>query len=177
MSEEKTIKKEETTTEEEVIKDEKKEQVEETAEKDDTEESKEGAIKKNKKEYIYAVGRRKSASAQVRLYKKGEGEIEVNKKDIKEYFPTTDVQDIILSPLKVVGQGDKLKIWAKVAGGGKIGQAEAIRHGISRALLEINPNFRKPLRKQGFLTRDSRIKERKKPGLKRARRAPQWSKR
>ena len=77
----------------------------------------------------------------------------------------------------MVGQGDKLKIGARVAGGGKIGQAEAIRHGISRALLEINPNFRKPLRKQGFLTRDSRIKERKKPGLKRARRAPQWSKR
>ena len=79
--------------------------------------------------------------------------------------------------MKVVGQGDKLKIWAKVVGGGKVGQAEAIRHGISRALLEINPNFKKPLRKQGFLTRDPRKKERKKPGLKRARKSPQWSKR
>ena len=133
--------------------------------------------KKSKKQYIYAVGRRKSASAQVRLYKKGEGEIIINDKKLEEYFPTKDLQGIIHSPMKVVGQGDKLKIWAKVVGGGKVGQAEAIRHGISRALLEINPNFKKPLRKQGFLTRDPRKKERKKPGLKRARKSPQWSKR
>ncbi len=133
--------------------------------------------KKSKKQYIYAVGRRKSASAQVRLYKKGEGEIIINDKKLEEYFPTKDLQGIIHSPMKVVGQGDKLKIWVKVVGGGKVGQAEAIRHGISRALLEINPNFKKPLRKQGFLTRDPRKKERKKPGLKRARKSPQWSKR
>lgn len=133
--------------------------------------------KKNKKQYIYAVGRRKTASAQVRLYKKGEGEITINDKKLEDYFITKDLQGIIHSPMKIVGQGDKLKVWVKVVGGGKVGQAEAIRHGISRALLEINPNFKKPLRKQGFLTRDSRKKERKKPGLKRARRAPQWSKR
>lgn len=132
---------------------------------------------KNKKLYIYAVGRRKSATAQVRIYKKGEGEITINEKKLQDYFKTTNLQNIIYAPFKLVGQGEKLKVWAKVVGGGKVGQAEAIRHGISRALLEINPNFRKPLRKQGFLTRDSRVKERKKPGLKRARRAPQWSKR
>ena len=70
-----------------------------------------------------------------------------------------------------------MKIWSKVVGGGKIGQAEAVRHGISRALLEINPNFRKPLRKHGYLTRDPRMKERKKFGLKKARKSPQWNKR
>ncbi len=143
----------------------------------EVEETQEDDAKKNKKLYIYAVGRRKTSSAQVKLYKKGEGEIIVNNKDLKEYFPTEQLQNIIYAPLKVVGQGEKLKIWSKVVGGGKIGQAEAVRHGISRALLEINPNFRKPLRKQGYLTRDPRMKERKKPGLKRARRAPQWSKR
>ncbi len=133
--------------------------------------------KKGKKQYIYAVGKRKSASAQVRLYKKGSGEVLVNEQDVKDYFPTGHLQSIVYAPLKVVGQNDKLKVWSKVKGGGKVGQAEAIRHGIAKALLEINPNFRKPLRKQGFLTRDPRVKERKKPGLKRARRAPQWSKR
>lgn len=132
---------------------------------------------KNKKKYIYAVGRRKEASAQVRLFKKGDGKITVNGKDIKDYFPSEIMQEIIRAPFKVVGQVDKLEILAKVKGGGICGQAEAIRHGISRVLLEINTNFRKPLRKHGFLTRDSRVKERKKPGLKRARRAPQWVKR
>ncbi len=132
---------------------------------------------KPKKEYIYAVGRRKTATAQVKLYKKGKGEVEVNSQKIEEYFPTFSWQAIIYAPLKVVGQAERLKVVAKVSGGGKISQAEAIRHGISRALLEINPNFRKPLRKHGYLTRDPRMKERKKPGLKRARRAPQWSKR
>ena len=132
---------------------------------------------KPKKEYIYAVGRRKTSSAQVRLYKKGKGEIIVNDKDVKEYFVNDTWVDIVSAPLRVVGQADKLKVWAKVVGGGRVGQAEAIRHGIARALLEINPNFKKPLRKHGYLTRDPRMKERKKPGLKRARRAPQWSKR
>ncbi|MEA2089121.1 MAG: 30S ribosomal protein S9 [Patescibacteria group bacterium] len=165
MTDKKTIKKNEKP-----IKEEKKVKI---TEKTDSKEN----VSKNKKLYIYAVGRRKSATAQVRIYKKGEGEITINKKKMRDYFKTTNLQNIIYAPFKLVGQGEKLKIWAKVIGGGKVGQAEAIRHGISRALLEINPNFRKPLRKQGFLTRDSRRKERKKPGLKRARRAPQWSKR
>ncbi len=148
---------------------------EKEAKKENIDEEK--GLKKNKKEYIYAVGRRKTSSAQVKLYKKGSGEVTINQKDIKDYFPTEKLQEIVYSPLKVIGQVDKLKIWAKVVGGGKTGQAEAIRHGVSRALLEINPNFKKPLRKHGYLTRDPRVKERKKPGLKRARRAPQWSKR
>ena len=132
---------------------------------------------KGKKKYIYAVGRRKEASAQIRLFKKGDGKIIVNGKDIKDYFPSGIMQEIIFAPLKIVGQAGKLEILTKVRGGGICGQAEAIRHGISRALLEINANFRKPLRKHGYLTRDSRVKERKKPGLKRARKAPQWVKR
>lgn len=165
MEEKKTIKKNERS----VKKENKLEVIKDTNKKE--------SANKNKKLYIYAVGRRKSATAQVRIYKKGEGEIIINKKKMQDYFKTANLQNIIYAPFKLVGQGEKLKIWAKVTGGGKVGQAEAIRHGVSKALLEINPNFRKPLRKQGFLTRDSRIKERKKPGLKRARRAPQWSKR
>jgi small subunit ribosomal protein S9 len=169
MAEEKTTQAEEIVADETIT--------EEIVDVEETNEDDADASKKNKKLYIYAVGRRKTSSAQVKLYKKGEGEITVNNKDLKEYFPTEQLQNIIYAPLKVVGQGEKLKIWSKVVGGGKIGQAEAVRHGISRALLEINPNFRKPLRKHGYLTRDPRMKERKKPGLKGARRAPQWSKR
>ncbi|MFA6537529.1 MAG: 30S ribosomal protein S9 [Patescibacteria group bacterium] len=132
---------------------------------------------KRKGEYLYSVGRRKTATAQVRLLKKGKGEISVNGKDLKEYFPTLDVQERVLAPLKIVGQMEKLAVSAMVKGSGKIAQAEAIRHGLSRALLLLNPNFKKPLKKAGFLTRDPRVKERKKPGLKRARKAPQWQKR
>ena len=132
---------------------------------------------KIKKSYLYAIGRRKEASAQVKLFKKGDGKIEINSKDIKDYFPNDFIRAIVYAPLKTVGQVDRLNICAKVVGGGLCGQAEAIRHGISRALLEINTNFKKPLRKQCYLTRDPRVKERKKPGLKRARRAPQWQKR
>lgn len=131
---------------------------------------------KKKTEYIYAVGRRKTAVAQVRLYKKGEGEIIVNGKSLDEYFPAEQGEDVRL-PLRLAGQTDKLKITVKVVGGGKNGQAEAVRHGLARTLIQLNPNFRKPLKKAGFLTRDSRRKERKKPGLKGARRAPQFSKR
>ena len=132
---------------------------------------------KKKSEYLYGVGRRKTAIAQVRVYKKGDGKISVNNKDVKALFPNVELQDKILSPLKIVGQMDKLAVTVIVQGGGKVAQAEAIRHGISRALLLLNPNFRKPLKKADFLTRDSRKKERKKPGLKRARKAPQWTKR
>lgn len=134
--------------------------------------------KKNIKRYYYAVGRRKSATAQVRLYEKGKGEITINKKNYKDFFPLTKLQNSVIAPLKVVGLENKIDVSAIVKGGGIRGQAEAIRHGISRALLKINEEeYRKILRAEGYLTRDPRAKERKKPGLKRARRAPQWSKR
>lgn len=130
-----------------------------------------------KKSYLYAVGRRKEAKAQVKLYKNGKGNIKVNGKLYSEYFSIEELQQIVSSPMKSVGQADKVDIEAKVCGGGLRGQAEAIRLGIARALVQLNINFKKNLRKGGFLTRDPRAKERKKPGLKRARRAPQWQKR
>ncbi len=128
-------------------------------------------------EYLYAVGKRKTAVAQVRVFKKGEGKIIVNDKDINEYFPLNEWQEAIKSPLKLIGQESKLNVVAKVFGGGVNSQAEAVRHGVARALIQLNQNFRKPLKKAGYLTRDARKKERKKPGLKSARRAPQWKKR
>ncbi len=133
------------------------------------------ADKKN--EYLYAVGKRKSAIARVRVYKKGAGKIVVNERDYEKVFPRATWQEIIIKPLKLIGQKDKLDVTVKIVGGGTKGQAEAIRHGLSKALIQLNPNFRKPLKKAGYLTRDARKKERKKPGLKGARRAPQWSKR
>lgn len=133
--------------------------------------------KKKKAEYLFGIGRRKSAAAQVRVYKKGTGMMTVNGKDFKVYFPASAQQEIATSPLKIVGQEEKLDVTVKVAGGGFMSQTEAVRHGLSRALLLLNPNFKKPLKKAGFLTRDPRKKERKKPGLKRARKAPQWAKR
>ena len=132
---------------------------------------------KKKGDYLYAVGKRKTAIAQVRVYKKGEGTFEVNGMDIAKYFPTYELQEVVMSSLRLIGQDGKLNVTIKVSGGGKEGQAEAARHGISLALIQLNPNFRKPLKKAGFIKRDARKKERKKPGLKSARRAPQFSKR
>lgn len=138
----------------------------------------EEAVSDNKKGvYIYAVGKRKSAVAQVKLFKNGKGNILINGKDYKEYFPVFQLQEIVSAAVKSVGQSDKLDFQAKVRGGGKIGQAESIRHGMARTLIQLNPNFKRNLRKAGYITRDSRVKERKKPGLKGARRAPQWQKR
>lgn len=137
----------------------------------------EKAVEEKKPSYLYAVGRRKEAIATVRLYKNGKGKIIVNGKLYSEYFPTEEMEQIVSSPLKSVGQADKVDIEAKTFGGGLRGQAEAARLGISRALVQLNINFKKNLRKSGYLTRDPRVKERKKPGLKRARRAPQWQKR
>lgn len=135
-------------------------------------------VKTDNKNYIPAVGKRKSAIARVRvLSDKVNGiEITINGKDYKEYFNYFEWQDLLLKPLKAVGK-DKIAISVRVKGGGSRGQLDAIKHGISRALLLMDENFRATLRKEGLLTRDSRIKERKKPGLKKARRAPQWSKR
>lgn len=133
--------------------------------------------KTKKRAYIYNTGKRKTAIASVRLYKKGVGEVDINGKKFDEYFKEIYLQEIAVAPLELVTQRKNVNVTVKVNGGGKKGQAESIRNGIAKALLELNPNFRKPLKKAGFLTRDARKKERKKPGLKSARRAPQWRKR
>lgn len=132
---------------------------------------------KESRKYIYAIGKRKTAVAQVRLFAKGKGEVTINSKKSTEFLPDFELQGKILSPLKLVGLDKKVDILVLVKGGGKRGQAEAIRHGIARALEKLDKELRKNLKVAGFLKRDARIKERKKPGLKRARRAPQWSKR
>ena len=124
----------------------------------------------------YGTGRRKSSVARVYLVP-GSGKITVNKRDIEEYFGLETLKLIIRQPLEVTGTPGKFDISINVCGGGTTGQAGAIRHGISRALLEADSDFRPALKKAGFLTRDPRMKERKKYGLKAARRAPQFSKR
>lgn len=128
-------------------------------------------------QFIYAIGRRKTAVAKTKLWTKGKGAITVNGKDFKVYFPVYDLQDSIIDALRVVGQDDKVTIEIETMGGGQRGQAEASRLGIARALVELNPAFRKSLKKLGYLMRDPREKERKKYGLKKARKAPQWAKR
>ncbi|MFH2063249.1 MAG: 30S ribosomal protein S9 [bacterium] len=124
------------------------------------------------------MGRRKRAVAQTKLWTDGKKlEVTVNGRDFKAYFPVFDLQEAILSPLRTVGLDGSSKIEIRIEGGGMRGQAEAARMGIARALLVLNPDFRSSLKVEGFLTRDPREKERKKYGLKKARRAPQWSKR
>ena len=126
--------------------------------------------------YYQGTGRRKSATARVRLYP-GDGTIIVNDRPVEEHFNRK--RDILhlSEPLRVTATQDSFNVTVKVKGGGICGQAGAVRHGIARALLEADPNLRPTLRKSGFLTRDPRAKERKKPGLKRARKAPQYTKR
>jgi len=132
---------------------------------------------KKKDSYHYANGKRKTAVARVRLIPGGKGDITINEKSMKEFCSVKSQQDSILAPLELVGLSGKVDVTAKVEGGGFNAQADAIRHGISKALLQYDEMFRAVLKKAGFLTRDSRVKERKKYGLKRARRAPQFSKR
>lgn len=134
-------------------------------------------IQHSRATYIKAVGRRKTAVARVRLFQNGSGNIMINSKNWKDYFSTSTLQNIIFSPIKLTSLGNDIDFTIKVIGGGTNSQAEAIRHGIARALFKFNSEFKPSLKKAGFLTRDSRKKERKKPGLKRARRAPQWKKR
>lgn len=129
------------------------------------------------KQYHYGTGKRKTAIARVRLYKNGKGDLTVNDKEGNVHFPLKKLISIIESPLKLTSCMRKFNITVRVTGGGIVAQAEAIRHGISRALLRYDESFRIALKKAGFLTRDPRVKERKKPGLKKARRAPQFSKR
>ena len=131
----------------------------------------------SKKPYLYGTGRRKSSVARVHLFVGGTGAITVNGRDIDEYFGLETLKYIVRQPLNTTEMVGKVDISATVKGGGVTGQAGAIRHGISRALLLVDENYRPALKEAGFLTRDSRMKERKKYGLKAARRAPQFSKR
>ena len=124
----------------------------------------------------YATGRRKNSTAKVRLVP-GEGKIIVNQKDFKEYFNREALTTMIVEPLKLTNTESAYDVVAQLLGGGITGQAGALRHGISRELLDINGEFRDILKREGFLTRDSRMKERKKYGLKKARKRPQFSKR
>ncbi len=126
--------------------------------------------------YFYGTGRRKSSVARVRVYN-GTGKITINDRDIDDYFGLETLKLIVRQPLNLTGTADKFDIVCRVAGGGVTGQAGAIRHGISRALLQFDGELRSSLKKAGLLTRDPRMKERKKYGLKGARRAPQFSKR
>ena len=126
--------------------------------------------------YFYGTGRRKKSVARVRVYA-GTGKITINDRDIDDYFGLETLKLIVRQPLALTDTADKFDIVCKVAGGGVTGQAGAIRHGLSRALLQYDESLRGTLKKAGFLTRDPRMKERKKYGLKGARRAPQFSKR
>ena len=130
----------------------------------------------SKVKYYYGNGRRKNSVARVRLYP-GTGAITINGRSIDEYFGLETLKLIVRQPLALTENTDKLDVVCTVTGGGVTGQAGAIRHGVSRALLEFSPELRPVLKKAGFLTRDPRMKERKKYGLKAARRAPQFSKR
>ena len=126
--------------------------------------------------YSEAVGRRKTAIARVRLYP-GKGKIIVNKKAMTEYFPLVKLQEKVYAPLNITGRKESFDIEVKAVGGGITGQAEAVRLGISRALLLEDADVKSSLKKEGLMTRDSRRRERKKPGKRSARRSPQWSKR
>ena len=127
--------------------------------------------------YFEAIGRRKTAVARIRLYTKGDKEFIVNDQPYTQYFQTTEDQELATASMKKMKCLDKFRVTIKVQGGGHRAQAEAVRHGTARVLVDFNENFRKRLRKAGFLTRDPRMRERKKFGLKRARKSPQWAKR
>jgi len=145
-------------------------------------ESTDDAKGKKSKRYFEATGRRKSAVARVRLFtikpfEEDEGKVTVNGKFYKQYFPTMELQQIIEAALRKLKSLNRFEVVAKINGGGTKSQAEALRHGLARTLILFNIDFRKKLKKAGYLKRDPRVKERKKYGLKSARRAPQWAKR
>ena len=129
-----------------------------------------------KQSYHYSAGKRKTAVARVKLFEGGTGEIMVNDMKIKDYFVPL-ARENALAPLKITGHAQSFNVEVRVKGGGKEAQSDAMRHGISRALILVDPELRSTLKREGFLRRDARKKERKKPGLKGARRAPQFSKR
>ena len=148
------------------------------AEKVNTEKTNASHLKKGR--FVEGVGRRKTSVARVRLYKaEGSegGKIEINGRPFEKYFTLGNYQKTVKSPLEKLDLGNAFRATVKVAGGGISSQADAVRHGIARALIEFNDDLRKKLKLFGFLTRDPRMVERKKYGLKKARRAPQWSKR
>jgi len=150
----------------------------EIVEKDTKKIVKKPATKKGADRYYESQGKRKTSVARVRIWlNKSKGEFVVNGKSLKEYFPIAALQGTALASLKILDLEDTVKVSVLVRGGGLFGQAEAVRHGITRALVDFNVEFRKKLKKAGFLTRDPRMRERKKPGLKRARKSPRWSKR
>ena len=126
--------------------------------------------------YFYGTGRRKESVARVRVYA-GTGKITINDRDIDDYFGLETLKLIVRQPLAITDTTEKFDIVCRVSGGGVTGQAGAIRHGLSRALLQYDESLRPALKKAGFLTRDARVPERKKAGLKKARKAPQYSKR
>jgi small subunit ribosomal protein S9 len=128
-------------------------------------------------EYFEAVGRRKASTARVRLFPGGEGSVVINERPLEEYFCRQMDVVHLKEPLEAVGMENRFNVSVLVKGGGIKGQAGAIRLGIARALLKMDPDMRPTLRKSGFLTRDARVKERKKPGLRGARKAPQYTKR
>jgi small subunit ribosomal protein S9 len=131
-----------------------------------------------KGEYYYGMGRRKTAVARVRLYPNGDGSITINGRSAQAYFGTRETPAATINaPLRLLELGNAYSMSVRVIGGGTTGQAGAIRHAVARALLRVNPEWKLALRKAGYLTRDPRMKERKKPGLKRARKAPQYTKR
>ena len=131
----------------------------------------------SKRQYHYGTGRRKSSVARVRVYENGTGSITINGRDIDEYFGLETLKLLVRQPLVTTDTLGKVDLVVTVAGGGVTGQAGAIRHGVARALLKMNEEYRPALKSAGYLTRDPRMKERKKYGLKAARRAPQFSKR
>ena len=131
----------------------------------------------SKKKYAYGTGRRKSSIARVRVYENGTGSILINGRDMDDYFGLDTLKLLVRQPLVTTGMVGKVDIVCTVAGGGVTGQAGAIRHGVARARLSVDPEYRASLKAAGLLTRDPRMKERKKYGLKAARRAPQFSKR
>jgi small subunit ribosomal protein S9 len=134
-------------------------------------------VTKSNEKYFEAVGRRKTASARVRITPSSKESIIINDKNLADYFQTSERQEIVKSAQKAAGIEQKFLITVKVLGGGIHAQSEAVRHGISRALVAYDTNLRGTLKKEGMLKRDSREVERKKPGLKKARKGPTWSKR
>jgi small subunit ribosomal protein S9 len=132
---------------------------------------------KETRKYFSGIGRRKCSIAQVRLIPNGTGQVEVNHKKFNEYFPEALLQEKVNAPLKLTDFYGKVDMTIMVNGGGKTGQAEAVRMGIARALQKYDLELRHVLKVAGYLKRDARVKERKKPGLRRARKAPQWAKR
>ncbi len=134
-------------------------------------------ITKKSEKYYQAVGSRKTSTCVVRLFERKENGFKINEKNLEDYFPTFNLQKKVTAPLEDLDLRKKFFVSVKIKGGGVKSQAEAVRHGIARALVVFHEDFRKQLKSAGYLTRDPRMRERKKPGLKRARRAPQWRKR